>query len=157
VILTSPGIYSWYPSSMVGPWWTWFVDLGYPELDIARYEDGSWDIIRYLNSPVMPCLTRHQLVLGHMFNVDITHGFVEKHVQQLDTSRKEFWDREEAKTKAVEDEARKVELHAEEFSSRGTAAIMQNPDLMERVMKNGLQEIDIDRIGRHVPKHNFRR
>jgi hypothetical protein len=152
MILTDPGIYSWYPSYMCSQWWTWFVDLGYPHLDIARYEDGSWDIIQYLNSPVVPCLTRHQLVLGTMHNVAITPGFVEKYVKKLYTSRREFWDREREKTRQVEDEGRKRELHAEEFATIGAHAITQNPDLMERIGKNGLQEMDIDRIGRHVPR-----
>lgn len=157
---------------MVSRWYTWFVDLGYPELDIQEHwswhavperagggmvyaPDGSWSIIKYLNSPIIPSLTRWQLVLGVMENVGITTGFVEKYVKQLDTSRKEFWDREEAKTRAVEEEHARVERHQTEFVDRAHGAITKNPDLMERIAKNGLQEMDLSKIRRNIPNYKM--
>lgn len=152
MIVSQPGIYSFYPSSMVSKYYVWFMELDYPQLDIAEYSDGSWDIIQYLNSPVIPSLTRHQLVLGNMKNILITPGFVEKYVKQLDTSRKEFWDREEAKTRAVAEEHERVQRHKHEFVDTAHKAITSNPDLMERIAKKGFKEMDLDNIRKHVPK-----
>ena len=34
--LSEPGYYDWYPSAMCSPWYVWFVELGYPLLDIRN-------------------------------------------------------------------------------------------------------------------------
>lgn len=151
MIVSNPGIYSWYPSAACSRYYVWFVELGYPQLDITEYQDGSWDIVQFLNSPVIPSMTRYQTVLGNMKNIIPTPGFVEKYVKQIDTQRKEFWDREEAATRRVDEEDKSRQRHAEDFAERGRKAIMGNPDLVERIAKKGFQEMDIDRIGKHVP------
>jgi len=130
----------------------WFVDLGYPQLDILEYHDGEWAIIEYHNAPIIPSMTRWQLVLQGLRNVEPTIGFVEKYIKQIDPQRKAFWDRERAKTKAVYDEAERVEKHAEDSAEIAHKAITRNPDLMERIAKKGLMEMDVDKIGQHVPR-----
>lgn len=152
-ITRTPGIYSWsYISYLQSPWHIWFVELGYPELDILRYEDGEWFIMQYYNAPVVPCLTRWQTVLGGMKNVEIGYGFCEKWAKALDLNRKEYLLKEEAKSKACEDEWEKVEQHAEDSAERAATAIIQNPDLMERIARNGMHEMTLGSIAKHVPR-----
>lgn len=151
-----PGYYSWaYPSSMVSKYYCWFVRMGYPQLDIVEFEDGSWEICQYLNGPYIPCQTEVQTVLGPIENTIPTFGFCQNYVKQLDMHRKEFWDREEAATRAVEEEWEAKERHAEDHVERATQAITRNPGLMNRIAKKGLQEMDLTRIARHVPQHEY--
>lgn len=155
-MIPSPGLYSWaYPSAMVSPYYCWFVLMGYPQLDVAQYPDGSWDIIQYYGSPLIPCETEFQMVLGTMENMEISYSFIEKYLKQIDMQRKEFWDREEAKTKAVEDEHAATHRHAEDLAERGTRAIMKNEGLLNRIAKYGMKELDLSRIARHIPKHEY--
>ena len=149
----NPGYYSWaYPSSMVSKYYCWFVLMGHKELDINVYDDGSWDIIQYYNSPIIPSLTKWQTVLGNMKNIEISLGFCEKWIKQCDMHRKEFWRREEEKTRQVEEEHKKLQEHKMDSVRRAHQAITKNEGLMNRIAKNGLQEMDLSRIARHIPK-----
>jgi hypothetical protein len=85
-------------SYMVSDYHRLFVEMGYPELDILKYPDGEWHIIQYYSRPIIPCLTKWQVVLGPMRNVDISRGFLEKYIRQCDITKRAFWDREERKT-----------------------------------------------------------
>jgi hypothetical protein len=129
----------------------WFVEMGYPQLDINEYPDGEWEIIEYQNAPIIPSLTRYKAILSGLRNIEPTKGFVAKYIAQIDPQRKAFWDRERARTKLAEHEAELKEKHADELSTRATKAIMANPDLMDRIARNGLQEMDLDKIRQHVP------
>lgn len=156
--MIQPGFYSWaYPSYMVSPYYCWFVLMGWPQLDINVLDDGAWEIIQYYRSPVIPAQTEWQMVLGTMENVEISYTFCEKVVKQLDLHRKQFWDREEAKSKAVADEFEKKERHAEEYAEMASKAILGNEGLMNRIAKYGMQEMDLDRIARHIHKDEFSR
>lgn len=130
----------------------WFRELGYSMLDILQYNNGEWEIIQYLNSPIIPSLTRYQTVLGVMRNVEINRGFVEKYVKKLDINRREFWAREEKKTREVEEEHEKTDLHSADLVDRAHKAITKNPAMMERIAQNGTQEMDLDKLARHVPR-----
>jgi hypothetical protein len=139
-------------SYMVSEFHSWFVEMGYPELDILRYDDGEWHIIQYYNRPVVPALTRWQPVLGPMRNVLITRSFCEKYVKDLDITKKAFWAREEAKTKEVEREHAAEEKRRVEYVDVAHRAITKNPNLMNRIASKGIQEMDIPSIARHVPR-----
>lgn len=153
---TNPGVYAWnYISYMQSPYHIWFVEMGYPELDILQYEDGEWHIFQYYNSPVVPALTKWQTVLGPMRNVPINYDFCHRFAHALDINRRDFWAREQAKSQQVEDEWERVEKHAEESATRATQAVMRNPDLVERIAKNGIQEINLPRILRHIPGYKL--
>lgn len=130
----------------------WFVELGYPELDVNQFPDGSWEIIQYFNRPIIPSLTRYQAVLSGLKNIEISRGFIEKYVGQVDMARKEFWRREEAQTALAEREHAATEKHRQDSVARAAKAITQNPDLMDRIARNGLQEMDPTRIARHIPR-----
>lgn len=144
-----------YPSSVVSKWYRWFVELGYPQLDIEKYEDGSWSIIEYYNAPIIPSLTRYNLVLGPMEHVDISFGFVSNWIKKLDLRRKEYWDECERKTKEMEQEKERLESHAQDTAERAKNIIMGNPDLVERVAKNGMHEINLENIRKHIPRHKL--
>lgn len=135
---------------------SWFRRLGYPNLDLVEYSDGSWIIIQYLSSLATPTpLLKWQMVLGYMTNVIPTFGFVEKYVKRLDITKREFWARQEAKTKEVEDEHAALGKHREDFVNIAHKSFMKNPHMMERIAKNGLGEMDLDKLAKHVPKSEY--
>ena len=144
-----------YDEYVWSKWHPWFVDMGYPLLDINRYADGEWSIIQWLTRPVVPAITEWQSVLSGMRNVDITRGFVEKYIKQADMQRKAFWDREDAASREAEDEFESKELHAEELATKATEAIMGNDDLCQRIVKKGMGEMDPLKIARHVPSNKW--
>jgi len=144
-----------HPEYVWSKWHHWFVDMGYPLLDINRYQDGEWGIIQWLKYPVIPAFTECRSVLSGLKNVDITRGFVEKFTKSLDVQRGEFWANQEARSKAVEDEHARGERHAEEITDAATGAIMNNPDLCERIMENGLEEIHPLKIAKHIPSYKW--
>ncbi len=144
-----------YMSYIQSPWHPWFIDMGYPELDILQYEDGEWWIVQYYNAPIIPCLTKWQTVLGPMRNLDISYGFCERYAKALDLNRKEYLAKEMAKSQAAEDEWEKTEQHAEDSATRATKAITQNPNLMERIASKGFGEMNLDSIAKHVPRSEW--
>jgi len=144
-----------YPEYVWSKWHPWFVDMGYSRLDINQYEDGEWGIIEWLSRPVVPAITQWQMVISGLKNTDISRGLVEKLVKQNDMYLPEFWDKEEAASQKAEDSAVRQEKHQEEMTDKATEAVMRNPDLLERVMKNGMQEIEPLQILKHIPSYKF--
>ena len=143
-------------SSICSDYYHWFVELGYPELDIAAYPDGSWDIIQYERVPLIPAEARFRTVLGPMEHVEISKGFCETWCRKLDLTRREYWAQEENKSRKIEEEAEATELHAEDLAHRDTEAVTRNPALMERIAENGIQEMNLNRIAKHIPTHELR-
>lgn len=156
-VFTSPGIYGWYPSDLCSPWYTWFVELGFPELDVNRFEDGSWEIIQYHKTPTIPSMTPFHTVLGLMKKVPITSGFIEKYVNKVNNRnpRSEFWEQERQATKRIDDEQEALARHREETATRMKNAIMANDNVLQRIAKNGLHEMDPRYIRRHIPYYRF--
>jgi len=144
-----------YPEYVWSKWHTWFVEIGYPLLDINRYSDGEWSIIQWLTRPVIPAITEWQNVLSGMRNVDITRGFVEKFLKQCDIQRKEFWHREYKKSLEAEEEFERTERHAQDMAEKATEAVMGNEDLCKRIVKNGLDEIHPLKIAKHIPYYKW--
>lgn len=155
MIKSSPGVYNWYPSSMCSKYYVWFVEMGYPNLDIREQADGEWAIIEYYNSPVIPSLTRWNYVLHGMRNIIPSPGFVTKYVGMLDLRKREAWDLAEAKSQAAEKEHAMVQQHAEDTAERAKNLIMQTPALVERVAKEGVKAIDLLEIRKNIPKHQL--
>lgn len=151
MIYSEPGVTSGaYISYLPSKYHVWFREMGYPLLDVLEYDDGEWSIIQYFRTPVVPALTQFQHVLRGIRNTEISPGFIKKYVEQLDPMRSSFWDRENAKTREVYDEAARVEQHAEETAEQLTKNFMANPDLMARVAKNGFGELSPTKIMRHI-------
>lgn len=156
MIHSTPGVRSWnYISYFQSPWHIWFQELGYPQLDVNKFEDGEWSIIEYYKVPLVPSMTPWCTVLSGMRNIEISVGFIEKYVLDLDSTKKAVWDREEKKTQRILKEAEAREQHAERMSDAATLAITRNPALMERIAKNGLQEMDLTKIVQHIPRHRL--
>ncbi len=164
-IVSNPGFRSWYPSigterwqgpfQGCSPYFVWFVEMGYPNLDIREWDDGEWALVEYYSSPNIPALTRWNYVLTGLRNIIPSPGFVTKYVLQLDLQRKAVWDLAEAKTRAMDEEKERLETHAQDTATRATAAIMQNPGLVERIAKEGVKAIDFAEIRKHIPREQL--
>lgn len=143
---------SHYISSMCSPYHRWFIEAGYPQLDITEYEDGSWAILEYLNAPVVPSLTKWQLVLQDIRHQIKTPAFCEYWAKRLDPTRDEYRALEQKKSNAVikerDDEAR----HKKDLQERMYQAVMKNEGLVERIARNGAQEMALNNIVRNIPR-----
>jgi hypothetical protein len=146
---------SYYPDAFWSKYHDWFVELGYPQLDIQVYEDGEWSIIETMNAPIMPSLSKFKVILRGMKNVIISRGFVEKYIKQIDPQRKEFWERERLATKAAEDAVEIREKHSEEFAAKASEAVLGNDALMERIAEKGIEEMDLTKIRENIPNNKL--
>lgn len=165
MIVSNPGFRSWYPSiggerwdgqfEGCSPFYSWFCDLGYKNLDIRQWSCGEWAIVEYYGSPVVPSLTRWNYVLTGLKNIIPTPGFVTKYVKQLDLHRKEVWEAAEAKSRKEDERHAALERHAEDTANAAFKVIRNNPDLMERVAENGLAEIDPSKLVKNIPRHQL--
>lgn len=153
------------PESVRSPWYSWFVEAGYPNLDIMKDGEsywklaepsGAWHIIEFYRSPVIPSLTPWNYVLKNIRNTEISRSFVEKYVKNLDLRRKEVWDAEAAKTKKMEDEFETLEKHRADTVERAFQAVKKNDGLVERVARNGMHELLPSAIFRHISPHHKR-
>jgi hypothetical protein len=165
VIVSNPGLYSWYPS--IGPerWngsfegcgrkYIWCVELGYPNIDVQQWKDGEQAIIEFYNSPNIPSLTRWNFVLTGLRNIEITPGFLTRYIHQLDLHRKEVWEAAEAKSREADERHATLEKHAEDTANAAFKVLRGNDDLMQRVAKNGISEIDPNKIRSNIPRHQL--
>lgn len=142
-------------SSMVSRWHRVFVSLGYPELDVREFPDGEKMILQYMHAPIIPSLTRWQPVLQGLRNVELSASYLKHWAERLDLTKRGVWDEVDAKDKENLRQMKEEERRAEDFATRATSAIMRNPDLVERIAKNGLKEADPRRILNHVPKYKL--
>jgi hypothetical protein len=133
----------------------WFRELGYDRLDILEYPDGEWAIIEFETVPVIPSLTKWKTVLSRLRHIEITRGFVEKYLSKIDNRRKEFWDIERSRTHAVFAEQEAKERAGKDRAERAYHAMRQNPDLMNRIARNGLHEMNLDNIVKHIPRQKL--
>jgi hypothetical protein len=138
-----------------GPYHRWFVDLGYPLLDIVRYEDGEWAIIEAFTPPVIPFLTKWHVILSGMKHIEISRGFVEKFVRKIDNKLKQFWDDQERKTIEAAERAAAQERHTEDSAAIAHQAVTRNPDLMCRIAEKGFQEMDLENLRARIPNQRF--
>ena len=134
---------------------TWFRELGYPLLDINRWPDGEWAILQAERTPVVPCLTRWNYVLTGLRNIEISKVFVEKYTEMLDLTKKAFWDKEDSKTKEMELEKERVEQNAQLRVDAAHKAITQNPDLMNRIAKFGIGQMDLINVVKNIPSYRL--
>jgi hypothetical protein len=162
MIHSNPGSKSYYPSigperwdghfEGCGPYYSWCVELGYPNVDVQQWPDNEWALIEFYNAPIIPSLTRWNWVLHGMRNIEISRGFLTKYIRQLDLHKKETWDALDAKEKAQDEEKARLDAHAEDTAERAKNIIMQTPTLVERIAKKGIKEIDLDKIVDHIPR-----
>lgn len=140
------------PSYICSPYYKWFVEMGYPNCDIEEYGDGSWRLVEYLNAPIIPSLTRVAHVLGPIQNLIISRSFIEKYLGMLDIRKKAYHEvlaEKEAKLKLDSDYA---ERSAQDFAKRA-AQIVSGGEVMDRIKKSGVKEMDLESIAKHIPSH----
>jgi hypothetical protein len=133
----------------------WFVELGYPELDIVEYDDGEWEIIQFIGSTVVPAETRWETVLGGIRHVEPSYSFCANWVQRLDITKKLFWDLEDLEQQKHLLAADKLDKHVEDLAERAAFVVTHTPTLMERIAKKGLGEVLLHKIAQHVPANEI--
>ena len=135
---------------------SWFVEMGYPELDIVEYQDGSWDIIQFLGQTVIPAEAQWQVVLGNIKNRIPTYSFCYHWAQKLDLNRRHFWEEEEKSRQAHLDKALDQDKHVEDLAERMSSIVSQTPTLMDRIARNGPQEMLLHKVAEHVPLNELK-
>lgn len=137
-------------SSFLSEWYPMFVEMGYPQLDIKRWEDGEWAIRELLRSPVVPSLTPWKYVLTGLKNVEISEGFIRRYLWQIDPRTKAFWEKDENE-RVTEDKRRAYYENekAERIMQLGKE-LSKNEDLMERARRIGPAAFDLENIGRQI-------
>jgi hypothetical protein len=140
-------------SDFVGPHYRMMCELGYPQLDIKQWDDGEWAILEMLNAPLMPSYTKFHYILKKIRHVEITESNVKRLVRQIDPNYPEFWLREAQKTAAVDNEHAAKEKHSEDLVTRMCAAVTKNPDMMDRIARFGVSELNPDKIALRVAQN----
>lgn len=143
------------PSRMVGPWWRVCKSLGYPELDVIKYPDGEFCIIQYMNAPIIPSRTKWMPVLQKIRNVEMTASFLKHHADRLNLQYRHVWDEQAAAERRALEEVATEERRATDFSDRMFKAVRNNPDMMERIAKNGLGELNPLKMLNQIPRHKL--
>lgn len=153
--MRSPGFHRDYPSKMVSDYYCWFKDMGYPELDLVRYPDGEWAIIQYMQTPLIPCMTKWNFVLKGIRNTEITHDFVKKYAEQLDIEKRTVWEEQDKLDRIAREETAYEERRSEDMANQWLKGIRNNDALMERIARNGLRELDPRRMLNHIPRYRL--
>lgn len=151
-----PGLYSWnYFSSAQSKWHIWFEMMGFPQLDITRYEDGEWCIIEYQHAPLIPSECKYKTVLSGLRNIEISYSFLERYVDEMNPMSARFWSNLEKHEMMQDAEYDTLEKNAEDRALRASKFVTQNPDLMNRIGKNGIAEMGLRRIFKHIPRYKL--
>lgn len=129
----------------------WFVEMGYPELDIVEYQDGSWDIIQFIGQTIVPAEAKWQVVLGGIKNRLKTYGFCEHWAKKLDMHRRAFWVEEDKKRDEHLAKAEEQDRHVEDLAERMSYVVSNTPTLMDRIAKKGVGEMQLHKVAEHVP------
>jgi hypothetical protein len=152
----SPGLRSWnYISTAQSPYHVWFESLGFPQLDITKYEDGEWCIIEYQHSPIIPAECHYKVVLAGLRNIEISFSFIERYLDEINPMSARFWANLDKHENLQNAEYETFEKNAEDRAERASRFVLQNPDLMERIAKHGLVEMDIFKIRKNIPNYKF--
>ncbi len=138
-------------------YYKWFVELGYPRLDIVSWDDGEWAIRQFQSLPVVPSMTKWNYILTGLRNVDKSRSFVEKYVELIDTTKKAFWEREDAMTEAAEKRIIDKDKFQKESIERKFEACRNNPELMERCAKFGMGQMSLYQIFKNLTPYERRR
>ncbi len=144
-----------YRSSFFSEYHPWFIHMGFPQLDLATYEDGSWAIIELQDGGYIPSETKFKVIMGFMENLEPSYSTIKKLVDSIDVCKEAFWERERNRTQIVEDEWAAAEKKKEELADEATKFMTGNPDLMERVAKKGLSMLQLKEISKFVPRHKL--
>jgi hypothetical protein len=134
-----------------------FCDLGYPQLDIAEWDDGEWAILQMWNAPLIPSMTKFNYVLTGLKNVEKSPSFVRQYVEIIDITRRAFWELQDEKSEAAEKEMEKKEQYMEDSTNRKLEIIKRTPVLMDRIQKFGMNAIGFESMWKHLEPWEKRR
>jgi len=143
-------MYSYIDSAAVGPYYDICCDLGYPQCDIVKYPDGEWAVIFYENAPLVPSMTQYRVISSGIRHKEISHSLVSKLILESDPMRQRLWERERLKTKQIESDHKAREEHRDATLNEAVAVMTKNDDLMQRVAKNGMGEVDLSAIAQNI-------
>ena len=90
-----------------------------------------------------------------MRNIEISFSFIERYLDEINPQSARFWRNVEADEKRIDAEYEREERNAIDRASRAQKHIVQNPDLMNRIAKFGLKEMDPWNIRKHIPNYKF--
>lgn len=156
-MFSEKGIYADTVSYFCSPYHVWCCELGYPELDVVEFKDGEKALIQYHRSPVIPALTPWNYVLTKIRNVDITPAFIKHYADKLNLENRHVWDEMDAKDKKLDEEQAARERHDKDIAERRYECIRGNDALMQRISRNGLGEMNLRQMARHIPNHHYRK
>ncbi len=136
--------------SMVSDKWHIMRDLGFPQLDIKRWDDGEWAVLEYQNAPLVPSLTKWKYVLTKIRNTEITESFLRRYLWQIDPRTKAFWEKDE-RERVEQEKARQYYENekAERIMALGKE-LAKNDDLMDKAYRMGPAAFDLENIGRKI-------
>lgn len=152
-----PHPYLYLDSSFVGPYYEWCCDLGYPQLDVQVFKDGSWAVLEMLNAPIIPSMTRFNYIAKGFKNMELNKSILKRIIWQCDPTKRWIWEIENKKSEEILRENEAKETFAVERAEYAMDGIRRNPDLQERVAKNGIQEILPHNIAKHIPESKLKR
>ena len=129
-----------------------FQKLGYPQIDVSFFEDGSWSLLEMHNAPVIPDLTKFNWIAKNLKNVEFNEGNVMYLIRNSDPRNPEFWAKEIAKSMVLEKQHVDKQNKDQEWIEDIVPKLMQNQALMDRVARYGSRELSIDRIALAIAK-----
>lgn len=132
----------------------WTTSFGYPNVDVIddRAADGTWSLIEYLRSPVVPSLTPWNYILRDITE-PLEHYTVKRFCEMLDLKKREYramMEEEARLSREKFDAAQKLES---DLAGKAARLISGNSALMERIARHGMSEIQPEKILAHVPRH----
>ncbi len=140
---------------MVSGWWRVCRDLGYPELDVRRYEDGEYALIQYFNTPIIPSLTKWQAVLTGIRNVEMSASFIKAQADKLNLERGAVWDGLDRRDREILSEIKSEEDHSLDFAAKAADVVKRCPTLMDRIARRGTKELDFKRMVQHIDSRDL--
>lgn len=132
----------------------WTKKFGYPNVDIIddRASDGTWSLIEYLRSPVVPSLTPWNYILRDITE-PLTESLVQRFCEMLDLKKREYRARMEAEEKESKAKVESALRLEDDIATKAAKLISGNDDLLQRIAKNGVAEIQPEKILSNVPRH----
>lgn len=144
-----------YKSAFFSDYHPWFVEMGYPRLDLCTYEDGSWGIIELQNGGLIPSEAVFLDVLTGIKNLEPNYSTIQRLVHSLDVYRDEYLDHELKKSKLVEEEWDYVNRRRTDLINKTAEVFAKNDHLKERIAKRGAKALDLIDMSRYVPRYRF--
>lgn len=145
-----------YNNAMTSQYYPWFVEMGYPQLDVQFYPDGEWSIIEFENAPLVPCLTKWRVIFSGFRNVEFNKSFVKKMIEMIDLEKREYWERLEEEEKERQEQEENALNARADLHARAAQELCKNDRLMERAAKQGPSAFSLDSILREMSPHQVR-